>query len=181
MPNHCFNDLIIAGNEEDVQAFAALLFDVEHNGDPIPEPFSLLDTFVPIPDDVAATTNGWYEWSIRNRGTKWPEYNKRVVEVSDRKIRLRFDTAWAPPGPALVLISEKFPRLDFVLAYSEEGVGFAGVEHRRAGEYRGGVEFDQCDMPSVNNDDDLQYEVDMYKFHSQLLDIADQYITQTEV
>ena len=49
-----------------------------------------------------------------------------VCEATDKEAWLSFDTAWSPPTPVIKKMGEMFPRLIFLLTYSEEGDGFEG-------------------------------------------------------
>lgn len=69
----------------------------------------------------------WYEWRRRKWGTKWNAYSQYLAEWSDTSFRILFDTAWTPPEPLFVLLSECFPELDMQVRYIDEGGGFAGT------------------------------------------------------
>lgn len=71
----------------------------------------------------------WYEWHIRNWGTKWNAYNQHLSEWSDTSIRVTFDTAWSPPEPVYAFIAENFPDIEMEVRYIDEGGGFAGTYH----------------------------------------------------
>lgn len=62
----------------------------------------------------------WYEWSIKNWGTKWNAY--ATERISDTEIR--FDTAWAHPIPFIEAIIEKFPEDDLEIMYADEDTGY---------------------------------------------------------
>lgn len=66
----------------------------------------------------------WYDWSIRNWGTKWDADAEMTVE--DEECYCWFDTAWAPPTQWLETVSAKFPKLKFSLRFAEGGMGFYG-------------------------------------------------------
>lgn len=42
-------------------------------------------------------SNNWYDWSIQNWGTKWNAYSVSVIEASDTKLVIEFNTAWSTP------------------------------------------------------------------------------------
>jgi hypothetical protein len=71
--------------------------------------------------------NNWYDWCVRNWGTKWD-----VIDVAKEYVygeqygELRFLTAWSPPEGVKMKIDEMFPDLDISWFYKEEGEGFAG-------------------------------------------------------
>ena len=66
--------------------------------------------------------NDWYNWNVRNWGTKWDACNAAVWEEPN-ELRYDFDTAWAIPEPALIAMSAKYPSLVFDL-HSEEEQGW---------------------------------------------------------
>lgn len=85
--------------------------------------------------------DNWYDWNVRNWGTKWdvavsdddnyPE-TEIVEEWSDRLI-YRFNTAWSPPVEAIRELSSQYPELEFDLEYEEE-TGWGGNITFLAGE-----------------------------------------------
>lgn len=94
----------------------------------------------------------WYEWAISHWGTKWNASEARIltrdmVDEADRSGRSRkatedakvsavigFQTAWSPPIPIIIALSDKFPKLKFVLDYWEGGMGFQGTYVAKNGE-----------------------------------------------
>lgn len=60
----------------------------------------------------------WYEWSIRNWGTKWNSYNNSFDGES-----IVFDTAWTPPHPVLLKMSEMFPDITIEHQWADEDMG----------------------------------------------------------
>ncbi len=61
----------------------------------------------------------WYEWCIKNWGTKWNSSNTMINDDED-DIVVDFDTAWAPPTPVLVALSKKYPNNVFHFECEEE-------------------------------------------------------------
>lgn len=87
--------------------------------------------------------SGGYDWCISNWGTKWNACNVHIARTT-RGCTIRFTTAWSPPVPVIVALSEKFPDALFDLKYFEGGMGFQGRAVYEAGhgcndesEYRG--------------------------------------------
>lgn len=62
----------------------------------------------------------WYEWSIRNWGTKW---NSSSFEVSEDFKSLTFETAWDPSMEIMIEISKQNPDIKFAYLYSDEAIG----------------------------------------------------------
>lgn len=77
--------------------------------------------------------NHWYDWNVRNWGTKWDvgihdkdEYPEtEITDESNTSIAYRFNTAWSPPMPAIEKLVEQYPKLNFNLSYEEE-TGWGG-------------------------------------------------------
>ena len=82
-------------------------------------------------EETGRTSNDWYNWNIRNWGTKWDvavsadnEYPDTYLETSPNGENLvayyNLHTAWSPPMPAIAKLSEQYPSLLFTLSYEEE-------------------------------------------------------------
>ena len=75
--------------------------------------------------------NNWYDWNVTNWGTKWDvavvdgeKYSDtELMEESATSLAYRFNTAWSPPLPAIVKLSEQYPTLNISLSYEEETGG----------------------------------------------------------
>ena len=69
----------------------------------------------------------WYDWCIKNWGTKWDRSEYEVVsdEWKDGSIEVLFSTAWSPPAEILKLISTKYG-VKIIDHYEEEGYNSAG-------------------------------------------------------
>ncbi|NBR26496.1 MAG: hypothetical protein EBU08_22490 [Micrococcales bacterium] len=91
------------------------------------------DHSLPLAEALKFEGNHWYDWNVRNWGTKWD------VGVSDEEkypetelytdtedtISYSFNTAWSPPLPAIEKLVEQYPNLNFTLSYEEE-TGWGG-------------------------------------------------------
>ena len=60
----------------------------------------------------------WYEWSIKNWGTKW-----NTSESYYEGNTLSFQTAWSLPESILVKLSEMFPDITIGVTYADEDIG----------------------------------------------------------
>lgn len=60
----------------------------------------------------------WYEWSIKNWGTKWNASNT----AWDSK-NVTFETAWDPALPAIIELSKQNPNIRMAVLYSDEDIG----------------------------------------------------------
>jgi hypothetical protein len=78
----------------------------------------------------------WYDWNVRNWGTKWdvavssvdthPDtYMEETVNGENHVVYYNFETAWSRPMSALLNLSEQYPDLLFTLSYEEE-TGWGG-------------------------------------------------------
>ena len=89
----------------------------------------------PISEAIMFKGNNWYDWNVRNWGTKWDVAVHDGEEYSDTEITIdtpdtlayRFNTAWSPPIEAITKLSEQYPDLEMSLSYEEE-TGWGG-EH----------------------------------------------------
>ena len=72
----------------------------------------------------APISNHWYDWNIRNWGTKW-DTDAELERHDPDHASYRFETAWSAPEEAITALSVRFPRLDFSLEWEEEQ-GFGG-------------------------------------------------------
>lgn len=68
-------------------------------------------------------SNDWYNWNLRNWGTKWDVANDSTIGTDinnpDNLVYL-FDTAWSPPVDAIQKLSEQYPELEMEMRYEEE-------------------------------------------------------------
>lgn len=79
----------------------------------------------------------WYEWTHANWGTKWDACESRrndEPEEGETRASYVFDTAWCPPEAMIHFLAAKWPTLEFILTYYEEGCAFGGVMEWAHGE-----------------------------------------------
>jgi hypothetical protein len=141
MPNHVTNRLCITGPKKDRDAFLATLNKPGYGDRKVGE--FCFHQIVPMPstvrrgnmsfDEMQKDPNNWYDWSIANWGTKWPNYKTSPPEIGSKSIKLVFQTAWNPPREWMYTASKAFPTLKFCNHYAIEGNG-KGVSTMRAGE-----------------------------------------------
>ena len=98
-------------------------------------------------DRKAPISNHWYDWNIRNWGTKW-DTDAEFERFAPDHAFYRFETAWSPPVDAITALSAQHPSLVFTLEWEEEQ-GFGGVL-----EFRGGSveELESWDIPDSHED-----------------------------
>jgi hypothetical protein len=62
----------------------------------------------------------WYDWSIREWGTKWNSYD---CEVDSDSGRICLSTAWSCPEPIVCKLAEMYPKVHFKWEYADEDTG----------------------------------------------------------
>jgi hypothetical protein len=69
----------------------------------------------------------WYSWCSSNQpghwGTKWNSTPMDDPHEYDGSNRLEFQTAWSPPEPVIVRLSEMFPDAQFRHRWADEDIG----------------------------------------------------------
>lgn len=181
MPNWCSNKLTISGDEAELEHFWMEV----SKGDEIdltvlyPTPEGLRGDIIYVPSDspeyeaIEAARAAkiaeygyadWYEWSVANWGTKWPPSFRVFGDPNeDGPITLIGDSAWSPPERLILKISEMYPGLEFVLAYSEGGMDFVGAMVIRNGSVVGesdGTISTHVDYENENWDEEYNEIVD---------------------
>ena len=118
MPNWCWNNLNVSGNEKQLQEFVekSIVKDVKQAHE-----FSFEGT-LPRGD-----RKDWYDWSVNNWGTKWDACESYINNNDIDYFSVSFDTAWAPPVDWLKNIAIDYPDLEFELEYEEPGMCFGGT------------------------------------------------------
>ena len=132
MPNYCDNYLRITGPADSVKTVIGFVKSSENKFD--------FNKIIPMPDYIYCGPvgtkekeiygdNNWYDWSIKNWGTKW---NSVDAEISDNEIH--FLTAWSPCDPVIAMLASKFPTLRFTYTFYEAGMCFCGKKVYENGE-----------------------------------------------
>jgi len=91
------------------------------------------DHTLPINEAMMFKGNSWYDFNVREWGTKWDvavhdDEKYPDTEITDEgtgTIGYRFNTAWSPPLPAIEKLSAQYPDIEFELSYEEE-TGWGG-------------------------------------------------------
>lgn len=91
-----------------------------------------------VPDDPNSKedwfkSDNWYDWNVRNWGTKWDVANSNrekypeteLLVETDNLLEYKFNTAWSPPTEAIRKLSEQHPKVTITLKYEEE-TGWGG-------------------------------------------------------
>jgi hypothetical protein len=75
-------------------------------------------------------TNDWYEWAVKNWGTKWDCYDVTSWDITENgdnsSATIYYQTAWSPVTKAWETISKNYPSLEFFHEFADEGGGFVG-------------------------------------------------------
>lgn len=66
------------------------------------------------------------EWARERWGTKWNAYDAEDLSVHETSAYVRFETAWSPPLPVMLALSEKYPHIAIFIEYADEGGYFVG-------------------------------------------------------
>lgn len=161
MPNWSSNALIVKSNgskeaDRDLANFLERVHATKEGG----YTHGLLNAFVPI-DQSLYNGEGWYDWCCKNWGTKWEVSYDKLTFVTEN--HFTFETAWSPPMEWLKAVSKEYPRLEFEIAYSEQGCAGAGVIVLQDGEeiseetIETGHMFDEDEWCEENPDKDYDY------------------------
>lgn len=118
MPNHITNIITIQAPEgRTIQEVIDFV-----KGDETKFDFNKL---IPMPLEIIASFNTpglnppWYDWSLKNWGTKWNAY-----QISVEGSVVRFDTAWSAPSPVFEKLHEKFNDFILDIKYADEDTGY---------------------------------------------------------
>ena len=85
--------------------------------------------------------NNWYDWSVKNWGTKWNSYEN----TSDGKGSFTFETAWSHPDVIIEKLSKMFPTVTIYVQYADEDRGSnLGIYKMKNGEI-----LEEADMKQV--------------------------------
>jgi hypothetical protein len=96
----------------------------------------------------------WYDYCVNEWGTKWDVGGEDMLtEDGPNALRMNFDSAWAPPVPAMA----KFQDLGFrvKLVYWESGMCFCGLYDENGDDY-----FDYTDMSADEVEANINPEID---------------------
>ena len=144
MPNHCENDLTITGSSDLIDRIINKMglsgekpsFDF-NSMLPYPTKFKDKDREAELARKDGDYTvkdgynQGGYDWCCRNWGTKWNAYQVTLPILSTmangkKRLKVSFQTAWAPPIPVIEKLAQEFPMGKIDLRYYECGMAFKG-------------------------------------------------------
>lgn len=121
MPNYVVNRIKIVANKEDKSKVLNTIkgkngiVDFEKI---IPMPENIYRGDLGKEEEKKYGENNWYDWSIKNWGTKWNAFEP-VIDGN----YVFFLTAWSFPEPVIRKLSEMFPDVYFVWEYADEDIG----------------------------------------------------------
>jgi hypothetical protein len=75
-------------------------------------------------------TNDWYEWAVKNWGTKWDCYDVTSWDITENgdnsSATIYYETAWSPATQMWEKVSRDYPTIQFFHEFADEGGGFVG-------------------------------------------------------
>lgn len=136
MPNWCSNSLKLTATTDNNRK---LLDELEKQFDSSDKAV-IFDMIKPTPLDLLEG-NGWYDWRIKNWGTKWDATLLRATRKKN-SATLYFETAWAPPIEIYKVLEEEGFKVE--ATYVEQGVQYAG-------HYKNGNDFSESSPKFLQN------------------------------
>lgn len=133
MPNYIKNRLSIIGTDEQIKEIKEFLKPKEKTSwDDQNESVALdFNNITPMPkwvyrgglthkeEEKYGVENCWYEWSIKNWGTKW-----NAFRTSEKDNIIEFETAWAGVPELMAKLAVIFPNAKFIYEYADEDSGY---------------------------------------------------------
>jgi len=115
-----------------------------------PEGYDELSIEAKMAISMQHKSEGWYDWNIRNWGTKWDACNAEMTSdnYAGGEIKYYFDTAWSPAEGAFTAMVEQHPELKFEFRCQEEQ-GWGVVFESEDGELN---EVESWDIPETHED-----------------------------
>jgi Ferredoxin-like domain in Api92-like protein len=114
--------------------------------------------------------NNWYDWSIKNWGTKWEAqimYTSGLEDTDDNTLVVDFDTAWSPPTKFFDYLANEFPDTKIELKSVEPNMDFSLYATWEKGANEHFVEYESADSQIGREmlgddffDDDMDEEIE---------------------
>jgi hypothetical protein len=121
---------------------------------------------VSIEEAIKFASNHWYDWNVRNWGTKWNAYDVYVSDnldndkAKDYTLTYEFNTAWSPPDGIIKLmpkfLSSISPNINFNWWYEEEQ-GWGGIYEGDSDEV---MSTEEWDIPNCHADYEKRDQLD---------------------
>ena len=121
MPNIYYNTLVIKGDSNILSNF--------YNNNKTDNKGLSFKKYIPLPNKInnkkleigLIKENNWYDWSLKNWGSKWDAFNVIVkYNIKSNILKYKFMTAINPPVIWLKSIANKYNMLNFELSYKDE-------------------------------------------------------------
>lgn len=119
-----------------------------------PEGYDKMTSEEQLAYSMKFSSNGWYDWNVREWGTKWDACDADLNDDSETSLGYSFNTAWSIPEPVFNAIVRKFPTLDFDFWSEEEqgwGAEFTSSDGDEDGE-RSLIMTKEWDIPDSHQD-----------------------------
>ena len=136
MPNWCSNSLKLTAATDSNRK---LLDELEKQFDSSDKAV-IFDMIKPTPLHLL-DGQGWYDWRIKNWGTKWDATLLQATRKKDT-VTLHFETAWAPPIEIYKVLEEEGFKVE--ATYVEQGMSYAG-------HYKKGKDFSESSPKFLQN------------------------------
>lgn len=138
MPNWVYSHIAITGSHDQIQAFkkkagesysvapdwgatdGALLFWNFKKPDDLAAYTSSADREQTLGERLQFAGDNWYDWNIRNWGTKWDACDSDLVNESEDSLDYQMATAWSIPTEAFEAMVSQHPELVFEISCQEE-------------------------------------------------------------
>lgn len=184
MPNWVGNSMVVTGSKDAIDTFITIVgkpvvqkkpdhTEAAYTVDEVTTSPLSFHNIIPVPNELrdeyytradgSAPANNWYEWNVRNWGTKWDAVEPSIVRFGDEEIGVHFDTAWSPPEPVFATMIEMFPSLSFSITCMEEqgwGVEYESAGGRLAEVREWGIPESHADNAAIDRTCVCEYEDD---------------------
>lgn len=144
MPNYCFNEIKITGDNDKIIGITKKIKSSKND--------LLFETL--IGKHPKYTDENWYEKNCEWFGCKWDvSINECNIEFGDDFIIMNLHTAWSPAEPFCKTLSKKYS-VNVEIKYFESGCDFAGRSEFFKGDLLGEINYDSCleGMYELNNE-----------------------------
>ncbi len=151
-----------------------------------PEGWDGMTTTERLEYNLKFSGRNWYDWNVRNWGTKWDACDTYIGRSDDLNASISFQTAWGIPEPILHAIAEQHPELTFQI-WAEEEQGWGAEYHAENGLLSLTKEWDipnsHSDYVERDNEDGCicSYEDDKDEWYDDCPNKADIYVQVTKV
>ena len=131
MPNWVKNNVKVYGTKKELEKFVEKHFNKEGEFD--------FETIIEMPESIFRGNlgkeekekygdNNWYDWSIKNWGTKWNacDTQEPIIEAAHSReavLSFSFNTAWACPEQIYRKLAEMYKKNPMVVKYADEDIG----------------------------------------------------------